>query len=216
MGTGVPATPCNDEANGHEQNDNNDTGHGYHRPLGSERNYRASASFYGCVMETDEFGASGVRKGVPTLLAAVSYSRFQPSVAIRDRVAAHLDVDPAGLPSFSERFDPAEHQNLQLAFNMMSDERAWELIGLPGDVRNFGGFSLVTLVSGRFAGAINVSSPEYVNLPIAADQTLPCLLSGMHLAGMTTNRLSCSSRPPLNTAPVRLSVEVLAETADAA
>jgi hypothetical protein len=101
---------------------------------------------------------------------------------IRELVAAHLGVDPSGLPSFSERFETAEHQNLQLAFNDLAGERGWSVMGLPGDARNYGGFSLVALLAGRFGNSIGPASPEFVNLPIASDRSLPCLLAGLFLA----------------------------------
>jgi hypothetical protein len=90
---------------------------------------------------------------------------------IGTRAARHVGVDLSGLPSYSETMDPAEHQNLQLAFNAMSAERPWELIGLPSDLAFLGG---------RFG--FGQVSPEYVNLPVAVDQTLPCILSGLYLA----------------------------------
>ncbi len=135
--------------------------------------------------------------------------------AVRQRMTGHLGIDPAGLPSFSERFDPAEHQNLQLAFNKLVADRPWELIGLPGDARNYGGFSLATLASGRFGQGIDASSPEYVNLPIAAYRTLPCLLSGVYLAWHDDEPVVVLLMAGVDHGPRQgLSVEVLARDAE--
>lgn len=111
-----------------------------------------------------------------------SFARLIPPHAneVGARAARHLGVELSGLPSYSEKLDPAEHQNLQLAINAKSGERPWELIGLPSDVRNYGGFSLLAFLAGRFG--FGQVSPEYVNLPVGVDQTLPCILSGLYLA----------------------------------
>ena len=113
-----------------------------------------------------------------------SFARLIPAESneLRERVTAHLGIDPSGLSSVTEQLDPSEHPNLQLAFNALSESRPWEVIGLPGDIRNYGGFSLVSLVGGRFAGNIVATPVEYVNVAIAVDQTLPCVMVGLHLA----------------------------------
>ena len=130
---------------------------------------------------------------------------------IRELVTAHLGYDPRGLPSFSEQFDPAEHQNLQLAFNEMATPRNWSVIGLPGDARNYGGFSLVALLAGRFAGAIGPASPEFINLPISARATLPCLLSGLFLAYLDDEPVVALLMSAVDRGPREgLSLEVLA------
>lgn len=101
---------------------------------------------------------------------------------IRDAVAAHLGTDPAGVSSLTQRFDPHEHANLQLALDRIrgESERA-TVLGLPSELLHFGGFSFGGILSGRFHGPADPVPPEYVNVPIDVDRTLPCLRLGVYL-----------------------------------
>ena len=140
-----------------------------------------------------------------------SFARLIPPHAneIGARAARHLGVELSGLPSYSEKLDPAEHQNLQLAINAKSSERPWELIGLPSDVRNYGGFSLLAFLAGRFG--FGQVSPEYVNLPVAVDETLPCILSGLYLAWQGDHQVLALVTAGVEHGPRHgLSVEVVA------
>jgi hypothetical protein len=101
---------------------------------------------------------------------------------VRRLAEAHLGVEPAGLPSMSERFDPSEHPNLQLALDALAaEDDAWQTFGLPTELEHYGDFSLASMLSGRFHGPAAPCPPEYVNRPIDVDRTLPCLRFGMHL-----------------------------------
>ena len=137
---------------------------------------------YPCLVSPDPFEPAEFAAQFQQFLA--SFGRLIPAQEneLQERVRAHLGVDPSDLSSLTEQLDPSEHPNVQLAFNALSEARPWEVIGLPGDARNFGGFSLVTLIGGRFAGNIAATPVEYVNVPIAVDETLPCVLVGLHFA----------------------------------
>ena len=101
---------------------------------------------------------------------------------IRARVRDHLGVDPAQLPSLAEKLELTDHPNLQLALDDMSGGQ-WELIGLPGELRHYHGFSLLGLLGGRVqAPSIGIGPVEYVTAPISADETYPCVQLGVYLA----------------------------------
>ena len=94
----------------------------------------------------------------------------------------HLAADPAGLPSFTERFHASEHANLQLAIDaLLVDAAAWKLLGLPAELHHYGEFSLASLLGGRFHGPTEPCAPEFLNVPIDVDKTLPCLRLGVYL-----------------------------------
>lgn len=104
------------------------------------------------------------------------------TTTLRRLVSDHLGVDPAGLPSFTERFDTSEHANLQLAIDaLLVDAPGWTLLGLPAELHHFGEFSLASILAGRFHGPAEPCAPEFVRVAIDVDQTLPCLRLGVYL-----------------------------------
>ena len=107
------------------------------------------------------------------------------SSKLRDLVAEHLGADPAGLPAFTERLHTSEHANLQLAMDaLLAGVGEWRLLGLPTEVLNYGDFSLGSILAGRFHGPSNPCPPEFVNVPVDVDRTLPCLRIGIYLLTM--------------------------------
>jgi hypothetical protein len=101
---------------------------------------------------------------------------------LRRLVTDHLGADPAGLPSFTERFHLTEHANLQLALDALLEAlTGWRLVGLPAELQHFGGFSLASILGGRFHGPSEPCAPQFVNVPIDVDRTLPCLRLGVYL-----------------------------------
>lgn len=65
------------------------------------------------------------------------------STTVRRRATDHLGVDPAHLPTYTERLDPSEHANLQLALEaLLADAPGWSLLGLPAELHHYGDFSL--------------------------------------------------------------------------
>ena len=106
----------------------------------------------------------------------------EQSHLLRRLAAEHLGADPADLPAFTERFDASEHPNLQLALDaVLADAGPWKLFGLPAELHQYGGFSLASLLAGRFHGPSDPCAPEFVQVPVDVDRTLPCLRLGVYL-----------------------------------
>jgi ATPase family associated with various cellular activities (AAA) len=104
------------------------------------------------------------------------------SNTLRRLVIEHLGRDPSELPTFTERFRVSDQANLQLAFDAyLADVAGWRLLGLPGELRHYGQFSLASILGGRFHGPTEPSAPEFVNVPIDVDVTLPCVRLGVYL-----------------------------------
>jgi hypothetical protein len=104
------------------------------------------------------------------------------STTLRRFAADHLGVDPAGLPSFTERLDASEHANVQLALDaLLSTGTDWSLLGLPAELHHYGDFSLASILGGRFHGPSEPCAPEFVRVPIDVDRTLPCVRLGVYL-----------------------------------
>ena len=143
-------------------------------------------------------------------MSALAPPERQP---IRDLVVAHLGRDPSGLPSVTETLNPSEHPNLQLALETMSSEAGdWQVVGLPGELRHYGGFSLVGLVAGRIHGPGAEPSPvEFANVEIDAGRTLPCVQMGLYLASHEGARVVAMVTSGIDYGPRSgLAVEVLA------
>ena len=104
------------------------------------------------------------------------------SGSLRRLVIEHMGGDPAELPTFTERFHASEHANLQLGMDaLLAEVSRWRLLGLPGELQHFGGFSLASILAGRLHGPTEPCAPEFVNVPIGVDTTLPCLRLGVYL-----------------------------------
>jgi hypothetical protein len=132
---------------------------------------------------TDAFDPEAFGRAFQAFLQHVHELVPDQDDSVRALATAHLGVEPGGLPSLSERFDPSEHPNLQLALDAMAaDDDGWQTFGLPTELERYGDFSLAALVSGRFRGPAAPCPPEFVNRPIDVDRTLPCLRFGIHLA----------------------------------
>ena len=103
------------------------------------------------------------------------------SGTLRRLATEHLGVDPAELPSFTERFDPSEHPNLQLALDaLLADADDRRLFGLPAELHHYGDFSLASILGGRFHGPAEPCAPQFVHAPIDVGRTLPCLRLGVY------------------------------------
>jgi ATPase family associated with various cellular activities (AAA) len=104
------------------------------------------------------------------------------SDTLRRLVIEHLGEDPADLPTFTERFHVSEHANLQLAIDaLLADVGRWRLLGLPGELHQYADFSLASILAARFHGPTTPGAPEFVNVPVDVDRTLPCLRVGVYL-----------------------------------
>lgn len=99
----------------------------------------------------------------------------------RERAEAHLGGDATGFPAMAEHLSPSELPNLQLALNaLLADAPAHDVVGLPSEVRHYGGFSLASLLSGRMAPHFDAHAVSYVNVPVDIDATLPCVDLGVY------------------------------------
>jgi hypothetical protein len=157
---------------------------------------------------------------------AVAFQRFvndigelipDPPDELRDRMVGHLGTDPAGLPSITEQLSPSDHANLQLALNqLMAEDPRWDLVGLSGELRNWSGFSLVSLASGRIhGGQARPTAIEYTNMPISSAETLPCIQMALGLGFHDDEPLLFIIAAAMDHGPrAGLSVEVLARDQD--
>ena len=103
---------------------------------------------------------------------------------LHDKATTHLGEDPTNLPSVAVQLDASELPNLQLALDAIvaaTPPDASELLGLPSEVRHYGGFSLASLLAGRMGPHIAATAPAYVDVPIGTDRTLPCVELGVYL-----------------------------------
>lgn len=114
-----------------------------------------------------------------------------PRSGLRELVTSHVGIDPAGLSSFTERLHPSEHANLQLALDSIAaDSEVCTLIGLPSELQHYGGFSFGSILAGRFHGPSDPIPPEFVNVAVDVDKTLPCLRLGVYLLELDGARVA--------------------------
>src|SRR3546814_600404 len=100
---------------------------------------------------------------------------------LRDRVAEHLEADPAELPTVTEQVPSTDLPNVQLAVEALLEAApGWGLIGLPAEARHYGGFSLASLLSGRMGPHIAAAPPTSVNVPVAVGEVHACLQTGVY------------------------------------
>ncbi len=101
---------------------------------------------------------------------------------IGDRVTEYLGDRLGECPGVVERFPASERANIEVALrHLFGDPAGWTLLGLPADVGNYGGFSLVALASGRFGGHVGEQPVEFAQLPIDVDEHLECFRTGILL-----------------------------------
>ena len=115
-------------------------------------------------------------------LDAIRSALPPPAGGIGQRLRRHLGTDARRLPGVVERLPTSERVNLQVALDdLQADATEWELIGLQSDIGNFGGFSITSLVGGRFGGHVDEQPVEYTRLPVSYDEELPCFRAGLIL-----------------------------------
>jgi hypothetical protein len=130
----------------------------------------------------DDFDAARFARAFETFLTRYAEALPPRTSTLRQLVIDHLGEDPSGLPTFTERFHASEHANLQLAFDaLVADAPGWRLLGLAGELQHYGQFSLASILGGRFHGPTEPCAPEFVNVAVDADRTLPCLRLGVYL-----------------------------------
>ncbi len=133
-------------------------------------------------MADDDFEAARFARAFQTFLDRFNDALPPRESTLRRLVLEHLGTDPSELPTYTERFHLSEHANLQLALDaLLADTANWTLLGLPAELHQYGQFSLASLMGGRFHGPTEPCAPEFVNVPVDVDRTLPCLRLGVYL-----------------------------------
>lgn len=109
---------------------------------------------------------------------------------LRERVTAHLGMEPDALPSVSERLTPPDHVNLQLAIEAHDGDT--EVIGLNQEVSHYHGANLTSLVSGRFRGPDMTAPVTWIALPTDVGETHRCAHSAIWLTSLDGKPLVAS------------------------
>jgi cell division protease FtsH len=119
-------------------------------------------------------------RALTALLGEVhALAQAQRGESLSDRLANHLEVDPAGIPVLSHAFPPYQLVDVQIALEswpQVRPERSVELVGVAGEQRRF--HPLSELVAGR---SVSVGPVEYVDMADAPDSTRSCVGFGVFL-----------------------------------
>jgi MoxR-like ATPase len=130
----------------------------------------------------DAFDPARFARSFQTFLDRFRESLPPSGGTLRRLVTDHLGRDPAELPVFTARFHASEQANLQLALDaLVAESPGWRLLGLPAELRHYPQFSLASLLAGRFYGPTEPCAPEFVEVPIDVDATMPCVRLGVYL-----------------------------------
>ena len=133
-------------------------------------------------MADDDFDAARFAQAFARFLDRFREALPPPRNTLRRLVTEHLGEDPSELPTYTEQFHVSEHANLQLALDaLLGDVSEWRLLGLPAELQHYGEFSLASMLGGRFHGSTEPCAPEFVNVPVDVDRTLPCVRLGVYL-----------------------------------
>ena len=132
------------------------------------------------------------------------------------RLREHFAVDPSQLPVVSERIQPADHPNLQLALDAYcaAPGRSVEMLGIAGD-NELVGLRLSQLAvpgAGFMGSAPPARGPlAYTNVTLEAGRVLPCLQCGIVLVSDGERRVAMLVRGPSATDyRDRITLEVMA------
>ncbi|MEU0091125.1 ATP-binding protein [Kribbella sp. NPDC006257] len=132
--------------------------------------------------------------------------------SLRERLLAHLGIDPEDLPVVSAKFSAFELPNVQLAVEAWFDE--FEVVGLAGSDRNHHSFSeLLELSAHRRYG---IGSVDYQRLSIAVDQEMDCVAFGFYLGSQGEDRyvaLLRAANPQYGRSAVELEVIAVSKEA---
>jgi cell division protease FtsH len=133
-------------------------------------------------MPEDEVDLPGLAAAVQQFLERVVALAPRPLNPVRDRLLRHLGVDHVTeLASRRDRVPLAEHVNLQLALDAYCKDRPHEIVGLSQDFAHWQGASVVTLLGATRGGpALDPVPAPYVELPVAAGRTLPCVIAALY------------------------------------
>ncbi|TCN35866.1 ATPase family protein associated with various cellular activities (AAA) [Kribbella orskensis] len=96
---------------------------------------------------------------------------------LRERLLAHLGVDPEGLPVIESGFPPFDLPNVQLALEAWFD--TFEVIGLAGQDRNH--YTLSELLEVAEQRQYGVGAVDYERISIDVDERMDCVAFGFYL-----------------------------------
>ncbi|HEX7275746.1 MAG TPA: ATP-binding protein [Acidimicrobiales bacterium] len=106
----------------------------------------------------------------------------------RARLTTHFGSPPTKAPILREQFPAHDHPNLQLAIDAHLREtgRAFDLLGVSMEHRDFAGLALGDLVAAGRGGLMGDGSPQegpvdYLNLTAGQDETIACVQFGLYL-----------------------------------
>jgi ATPase family associated with various cellular activities (AAA) len=143
----------------------------------------STAAGAGPTISAGEFGAAFKGFLERTVAAA---PKEEPVFAARLR--AHFGTDPSVLPIVAERFEPAEHPNLQAALDAWLGQpgRSSEALGVTSEYKRFNGIGLGDVLASGRTGLVGGSGPslgpvEYVNVPLDGERVMTCVQFGLLL-----------------------------------
>ncbi|WP_112239134.1 AAA family ATPase [Kribbella monticola] len=104
--------------------------------------------------------------------------------SLRERLLAHLGVEPEELPVVAASFPSFDLPNVQLAVEAWFDD--FEVVGLAGSDRGHYTFSELLEVSAH--RQYGVGAVDYQRISIAVDQEMDCVAFGFYLASQGDDR----------------------------
>jgi hypothetical protein len=169
-------------------------------------------------LSAKQFGASF--KGFLDQMAKQAPDEEPPFLA---RLREHFGCDPATLPIVSETFDRNEHPNLHTAVDGYANDRGRkaDLLGVAV-AQDYFGVKLAQLIAPAGnplmgGGAPSIGPVQYRNLPLADDNVLACVHSGLYLIADGDARLALLVSGPRDMDfRGQIGVEVMAPTRQAA
>lgn len=131
--------------------------------------------------ELDRDEAESLERAVVQLASMADRVLPPRSSPLTRRLVEHLgDVDE-DVSSTSMSLPVVERVNVQLALNAYAGSvDRFDVVGVPGDIGNYGGVSLTGLVTGGWHGP-GEAARQYIAVDIDVDETIDCLRSGIVL-----------------------------------
>lgn len=113
-------------------------------------------------------------------------SAWADGPSLVDEVELHLGVNPLSLPVVTERWAPHEHADVQLALDrwLETADGAAKIVGTPHHARRHQTFAEMLQFARRDVGFV-VGPPDWVHIPVAPDDTHPCVSFGVYLVAGT-------------------------------
>jgi ATPase family associated with various cellular activities (AAA) len=111
---------------------------------------------------------------------------------------SHFAVDPTTLPILNERFEVADHPNIHIALTHLLQREGWsaKTVGMLKS-NNFWGIKLTDLLGTSHGEKVKEGPVEYVNVPLADEQVLNCIQSGLYLIQHGEQKLALLVQGPI-------------------